>query len=106
MRTLHPGFRVADLDRALAFYGSIGYEVVGSVPETDLGRLTMLKLPDDEFVTIELVSGLSKGQDIELGNGLSHLAVQVDSMQDVIESLRAHGVDVTDASSPDGTEDF
>src|SRR4051795_10786704 len=55
MRTLHFGLRVADLDRSLAFYTAVGYEVVGEVPETSLGHLTMLRLPDDEFVTIELV---------------------------------------------------
>ena len=53
MRTLHLGLRVADLGRSVAFYTSVGYEVVGEVPETDLGHLTMLRLPGDEFVTIE-----------------------------------------------------
>ena len=55
MRTLHLGLRVADLDRSLAFYTALGYEIVGEVPETDLGHLTMIKLPGDEFVAIELV---------------------------------------------------
>ena len=55
MRTLHFGLRVADRDRSLAFYSALGYEVVGEVPETGIGHLTMLKLPDDELVTIELV---------------------------------------------------
>src|SRR5262245_27926710 len=55
MRTLHVGIRVADADRSLAFYTGLGYEVLGEVPETDLGSLTMLKLPGDEFVTLELV---------------------------------------------------
>jgi catechol 2,3-dioxygenase-like lactoylglutathione lyase family enzyme len=45
MRTLHLGLRVADLERSIAFYTSIGYEVLGDVPATDLGTLTMLKLP-------------------------------------------------------------
>ncbi len=31
------------------------------MPDTPLGRLTMLELPDDEFVTIELVSDPSAG---------------------------------------------
>src|SRR4029450_5483189 len=30
----HFGLRVADLGRSLAFYRAVGYEVVGSVPET------------------------------------------------------------------------
>src|SRR6185437_9945533 len=60
MRTLHFGLRVADLDRSLAFYSAVGYEVVGTVAGTAFGDLTMLKLPDDDFVTIELVSGSSR----------------------------------------------
>jgi lactoylglutathione lyase len=51
MRTLHVGLRVADLERSLAFYAGLGYEVLGNVPETEFGSLTMLKLPGDEFVT-------------------------------------------------------
>ena len=45
MRTLHLGLRVSDLGRSLAFYTTLGYEVVGEVPETDLGHLTMIELP-------------------------------------------------------------
>ena len=45
MRTLHVGLRVADLERSIAFYTSVGYEVLGEVPATELGSLTMLKLP-------------------------------------------------------------
>ena len=51
MRALHLGLRVIDLDRSLAFYRAVGYEVVGDVPNTDIGHLTMLKLPGDDFVT-------------------------------------------------------
>lgn len=51
MRTLHVGLRVSDLERSLAFYTTLGYEVLGEAPETELGSLTMLKLPGDEFVT-------------------------------------------------------
>ena len=42
MRTLHFGLRVADLDRSLAFYTAVGYEVIGTVPGTAFGDLTML----------------------------------------------------------------
>src|SRR5919112_5834778 len=55
MRTLHLGLRVAEMGRSIAFYTAIGYEVLGEVPVTELGTLTMLKLPGDEFVTLELV---------------------------------------------------
>src|SRR5215218_5473032 len=45
VRTLHLGLRVADLDRSLAFYTAVGYEVVGEVPDTDLGHLTCSSCP-------------------------------------------------------------
>ena len=62
MRTLHVGLRVEDLEHSLRFYTSLGYEVVGTVPETTFGSLTMLKLSDDDFVSLELVHGHSPGQ--------------------------------------------
>ena len=55
MRTLHVGLRVSDLERSLAFYTAVGYLVVGTVEGTEFGSLTMLRLPGDSFVTIELV---------------------------------------------------
>jgi lactoylglutathione lyase len=106
VRTLSPGLRVADLDASLAFYEALGFEVVGTVPETELGRLTMLKLPHDEFVAIELVSSKAGRQDVDLGNGMSHLAVQVDSMDEAVNVLREHHVDVGEPRSPDGTAGF
>ena len=38
---------------------SLGYEVVRSVPATSIGDLIRIKLADDPFFTIELVSGSS-----------------------------------------------
>ena len=104
MRTLHVGLRVADLERSLAFYTGLGYAVVGSVPETELGRLTMLKLPGDEFVSIELVHDPAGGAVDPAG--LSHLVIQVDSMQQTVAELAARGVPVEPPSSPDGSADF
>lgn len=104
MRTLHIGLRVADLDRSLAFYTAVGYEVVGSVPETGIGHLTMLKLPGDEFVSIELVHDPDVGPVV--GNRLSHLVVQVASMDAALAELAARGVDADEPTSPDGSADF
>ena len=42
MRTLHVGLRVEDLERSLGFYTSLGYDVIGTVPETELGRVADL----------------------------------------------------------------
>lgn len=105
MRTLHLGLRVADRDRSVAFYTAVGYEIVGSVPETGLGHLTMLKLPGDEFVSIELVHKPSDGE-LETGSGLSHIVIKVESMDAAIADLAKRGIDAEEPVSPDGSDDF
>ena len=105
MRTLHLGLRVADLDRSLAFYTSVGYDVVGEVPETGLGHLTMLKLPGDEFVTIEVVHD-PNGAAVDTDTRLSHLVIQVDSIDAMLTELAARGIDAEAPTSPDGSDDF
>jgi lactoylglutathione lyase len=91
MRTLHVGLRVTDLGRSLAFYTAVGYEVVGSVPETPIGQLTMLKLPEDEFVTVELVHD---GKLVDRGTDVSHFVVQVESMADTLDVLAGRGIEL------------
>jgi lactoylglutathione lyase len=105
MRTLHFGLRVTDLERSLAFYTAVGYEVVGSVPETGMGHLTMLKLPGDEFVTIELVQHPDETA-VAGTSRLSHVVIQVDSMDKSLREMAARGVDAEAPTSPDGSADF
>jgi lactoylglutathione lyase len=105
MRTLHFGLRVADLDRSQEFYEAVGYQVVGTVPDTPLGELVMLKLPRDDFVTIELVPNPAGGGG-KTGTGLSHFVIHVESMKDTIAELAARGVDAEAPASPDGSDDF
>ena len=95
MRTLHVGIRVADPDRAVAFYTAVGYEVVGRVPDSSAGQLTMLKLHDDDVVSVELVFDARKAGTIQ-GAGLSHLVIQVESIIATVTDLRTKGVEVAE----------
>jgi lactoylglutathione lyase len=104
MRTLHFSLRVADLGRSLAFYTAVGYEVVGSVPETPLGHLTMLKLPGDEFA-IELVHDPTQGQ-VHFDTGLSHFVIKVESLDTTISELAARGIGAEAPVSPDGSDEL
>jgi catechol 2,3-dioxygenase-like lactoylglutathione lyase family enzyme len=104
MRTLHVGLRVADLDESLEFYSRLGYDVVGAVPATGLGSLTMLKLPSDAFVSLELVHD-PEVQTITAG-GLNHLVIQVEDVHDAAGRLAALGIGVEEPTSPSGSEDF
>jgi lactoylglutathione lyase len=105
MRTLHFGLRVTDLDRSLAYYRAVGYEVVGEVRDTDIGHLTMLQLPGDDFVMLELVHH----RDYTPTGGdpaLSHFVIQVEDMDATRRQLEARGIDVDEPTSPDGSQDF
>jgi lactoylglutathione lyase len=105
MRTLHIGLRVADPSASLAFYSALGYEVVGEVAGTPLGDLIMLKLPDDDFVSIELVHDPA-ALSTHGASRLSHLVIHVDAMADTVTQLASRGVIAEPPTPPDGTADF
>jgi lactoylglutathione lyase len=104
MRTLHFGIRVADPGRSLAFYRAVGYEVVGTVASTPLGDLTMIKLPGDEFVTIELVHDETR-DDAPFASGLSHFVIKVESLDATIAELAARGISAEAPLAPQGGDD-
>ena len=104
MRTLHVGLQVPDLERSIAFYTAVGYEVLGKVPATELGALTMLKLPGDEFVTLELVYDPNHGS-VE-PRGFSHLVIQVEDVHATQAHLAERGVQTEKPASPNGSADF
>ena len=99
MRTLHPAFRVADLDASLDFYLTVGFEQVGRVALGDGRALVMLKLPDDPFVALELVHDPAIRQ-IEQGNAFSHLPVQVDDLEAFVARLSQEGLECGPVEKP------
>jgi lactoylglutathione lyase len=103
MRTLNVGLRVSDLERSLAFWTAVGYMVVGTVDETPAGSLTMLRLPDDGFVTIELVYDPAR-EAAGPGTGISHLAVKVESLDATLAGLAAHGIAAEPPELPGGPD--
>ncbi len=104
MRTLHTGIRVTDDERSIAFYAALGYGVVGRVPETPMGRLTMLKLPEDEFVSLELVHG--RDPDAVESGALNHLVLNVEDMNATMANLAGRGITTEPPTSPDDSDDF
>lgn len=63
----------------------------------------MLKLPEDVVVTLELVHRPTGGP-VNLGNGFSHLAIQVDSLSDTIGALSNAGVKAEPIALPGGPD--
>jgi lactoylglutathione lyase len=103
MRTLHVGLRVSDLERSLVFYTAVGYTVSGTVQGTPPGTLAMLQLPRDDYVTIELVHDPARGTD-GIGAGLSHLVIQVESLDATLAGLAAKGIAAEPPVLPGGAD--
>jgi lactoylglutathione lyase len=104
MKTLHTAYRVTDLTVSLAFYATLGYRELGRVDLGDGNSLTMLSLPHDEVVTLELAHRPADG-DVEIGAGFSHFVVQVDDITATIKALTRAGLrpePVEHHEAPDG----
>jgi lactoylglutathione lyase len=102
MKTLHPAYRVRDLDRSADFYARVGFREIGRVAFADGSTLLMLNLPGDgEVVTLELVYD-PRLDPLEIGNGFSHLAVQVDDLAATLADLAAKGIGVDGPHRPGG----
>ena len=100
MKTLFSALRVSDVDVSVAFYGVLGYEVVGQVQPDARTRLVMLALPEELDVSLELVHRTDQGP--VNPTGLDHLAVQVDDLEDMRADLIAAGLVPDEVATPGG----
>ena len=92
------------MESSIAFYTALGYEVLGEVPATEIGSLTMLKLPEDEFVILELVHDQRWSP---IGSGaLHHIVISVDAVDERVARLADQGLRTEPPSSPDDSETF
>ncbi len=102
MKTILFAYRVSDLERSLAFYRTVGYTELNTVPFDDGSSLVWLKLPDEPSVSLELVHRPTDGP-VEIG-GFEHLAIEVESLSDTIERLTAAGLEPGPPELPGGPD--
>lgn len=104
MKTLLTSYRVRELDRSLAFYTTLGFREIGRVALDGGATLVMLNLPGDgEEVTLELAHE-PNGEPLVVGNGFSHIAVQVDDLAAFAAALTPAGIAVDGPHLPGGGE--
>jgi lactoylglutathione lyase len=102
MKTLLTGYRVSDLERSEIFYRAVGFREIGRVLLGDGTTLVMLNLPgDDDRVTLELVYAPAADA-LVVGNGFSHIAVQVDDLAATITKLTRKGIACGPTEYPGG----
>jgi len=103
VKTLHTAYRVTDLAVSLDFYLALGYQEVGRVSLSDGATLAMLKFPDEDVVTLELVYRPAEGP-VQIGTGFSHLVVQVDELAAAIDMLSERGLHPEPEQRPGGPD--
>ena len=101
-RLLHTRYRVADLDRTVAFYKDVlGLEEVRRSTSPRGSRLVFLKAPGSEEL-IELCQFDASGPVI-VGPDLTHLAFEVDDLEAFAKHAAAKGHPLSDGPTPTGS---
>jgi lactoylglutathione lyase len=104
MKTLLTAYRVGELARSVEFYARVGFREIGRARFENGTTRVMLNLPGDgDAATIELVDDRAAGP-IELGNGLSHIAVQVDDLAATLADLAREGIASDGIQLPGGQD--
>lgn len=103
VRTILTAIRVSDLPASLGFYVALGYVEVGRVQLDNDAELVMLKFAGEEFVSLELQHRPDEGE-LAIGDGLHHIAIQVDDLGATIAALRQSGLEPGPVGNPGGPD--
>lgn len=103
MKTLFVAYRVTDLDRSPAFYSALGSGELGRVEAGDGSLLVILKFPGEPAASLELVHRPTDGR-VDVGNGIDHLAIQVDSLNGTLKTLAEAGLQPEPVQYPGGPD--
>ena len=102
MRMLHTMLRVNDLDQSLRFYCDVLGMKLLRKKDYPTGRFTLAFVgygPESEQTVLELTHNWDTHH-YELGTGYGHVALGVEGIYEMIESLRARGAKVTREPGP------
>jgi lactoylglutathione lyase len=103
VKTLFAACRVTDLDRSPGFCTALGYVELGRAEAGDGTRLVILKFPGEPAASLELVRRPASAR-IDVGSGFDHLAIQVDTLATVLETLAEAGLEPEPVQYPGGPD--
>jgi lactoylglutathione lyase len=95
IKYLHTRFRVADMEKSIAFYsGVLGLKVIERKTSPRGSQLAFLEAPGTDS-EIELCSFPTSGT-VEVPEDLVHLAFQVENLEDCMAKLKQTGAPITE----------
>ena len=90
---LHTCYRVADLDRSIAFYTEcLGMELRRTMPIRDEAINAFLSFAGDEESRLELTFNHGRTEPYEIGTGYGHIALGVANMEQTLAALAEKGI--------------
>ncbi len=90
-RLVHTCIRVRDVDRSVAFYGQLGFELRGRL-NFESAYNVYLGLPGGGDV-LELTVNVDRQAPYDLGDGYNHMALTVPDLDALLASLAGHGIE-------------
>ena len=101
----HIGIRIADKDKSVQFYGSLGFKFVSDAGFKD-GHPIIMKHPSGVVLNLLGPANASEGTNIlmdveEKYPGYTHIALTVSSMNSAVQFMSDHGIEITGSFSFD-----
>ena len=88
---IHTCYRIADIDRSVAFYQALGFEEMGRFPIRDEAINVFMGLPGDG-ARLELTYNFGVDS-YELGTGYNHIAITSEDLDGTLERLAGQGIE-------------
>ncbi len=103
MKILHTCIRVGNLEESIKFYESIGFYESRRKEHYDNGFALVFMKAEDSDHEIELTYNVGT-ESYELGNGYSHIAIEVEDLESERDKYSSLGYEVTDLKGLPGTK--
>ena len=89
---IHTCYRIAEIDRSVAFYEKLGFEELRRMPIRDEATNVFMGLPGDG-ARLELTFNHDHPEPYEIGTGYGHIAITTDDLDGTLERLGALGIE-------------
>jgi lactoylglutathione lyase len=94
MSLIHTCYRIANVDRSVAFYEALGFEEKGRHPIRDEAINVFMGLPDDgPEPRLELTYNIGHDDPYEIGTGYGHIAITAPDLDATLGALAEQGIE-------------
>jgi lactoylglutathione lyase len=93
MALIHTCYRIADIDRSVAFYEALGFQEVARVPIREEAINVFMNQPGDgEMPRLELTYNFGVDR-YDIGTGYGHIAITSPDLDATLERLAEQGIE-------------